>query len=292
MLGIPQDRFDLEAENLLVLVSNRLLQLLAVMEEFVSLILNLAFVGAIHIAKIRYDAGFLAKHLDGPFLGDVGQADDTVRFSLRGQNPDPADFTGVVSMRSTASFNVDSFDVDYAKRITWYDTALIEAESMFLFGDSLVHESFFDLVAVVDQTVGHRLNLQLLLACDALVVGDVEMGLLGCLLSSSLPDMWTKHPPARSKDDVRPGVMSLKLSASIFVDHTVHFASFDLLIRINQFSIKNVKDNLTNFLAVYDLVLNSLVFFVQVPYKFGAMLRIASSLFQLGFNFERSIHLK
>lgn len=193
-------------------------------------------------------------------------------------------------MRSAASFNVDAFNVYYAKRITWYYTALIQAESMLPFGDSLVNKSFFDLVAVVDQTVGHVFNLKLFLACDTFVVGDVEMRLLGCLLSSSLPDMWAKHSLARSEDDVRPGVMSLELNASIFVDQTVNFASFEL-IRIKQFSIKNVKDNLTNFLAVYDVELDSLVFFVQVPYKFGAVIRVTISFLQLGFNFERSIHL-
>ena len=83
--------------------------------------------------------------------------------------------------------------------------------------------------------------------------------------------------------------MSLKLSASILVDQTVNFASFEV-IRIIQLSIKNVKNNLTNFLDVYYLVLDSTEVLVQVFHKFGAVLRIIS-LFHLGLNFAHHVEL-
>ena len=145
-------------------------------------------------------------------------------------------------------------------------------------------------MTVVDQAVGHRLNLTLFLGCDTLVVSDVEMGLFGSLLGTGLPDVWTKHPPTRSKDNVRPSMVSLKLSASILVDHTVNFASLEI-IRIIELSIKNVKDNLTNFLDVYYLVLISTNVLVQVLHKSGAVFR-SLSLFHLSLNFERDFELK
>lgn len=108
------------------------------------------------------------------------------------QNPYPADLGGVVSVRSAASLDIDAFNVDYTERISWDNTALIKAESMYFFGVGLVHESFFYVDAVVDQAVSRVLNLLFLLGRNALVVGDVEMSLFSCLLGTGLPNVWSK----------------------------------------------------------------------------------------------------
>lgn len=118
-----------------------------------------------HFAKIRQDAGLGTENVDDSFLGDVGQTHDTIRDSLGFQNPNPADLSSVVSVRSTASLDVNTLNIDHAKRVARHDTALIKTESIFLLGLRLVHEAFADVVTVVDQAVSHVLDVSLLLAC-------------------------------------------------------------------------------------------------------------------------------
>ena len=129
-------------------------------------------------------------------------------------------------MRSAASLNVDALDIDHAKGISRNDTTLIKTESIFSLGLRLVHEAFADIVAVVNQAVGHVLDFLLFLGRQAFVVRDVKMGLLCRLLGSGLPDVWAKHLPTGSKDNVCSRVMGLKLSASGLVDRTTDLASF------------------------------------------------------------------
>ena len=191
---------NLEVEYLRLLCIGDALQLLVISEELGSSLLDLTLVNTPHFAEICQNASFGTENVDGSFLGDVGQTHDTVRDSLGFQNPNPADLSSVVSVRSTASLDIDALNIDYAKRVPRHDTALIKTEPIFSLGFRLVHEAFADVVTVVDQAVGHVLDVSLLLACQTLVVRNVKMGLFCCLLGSSLPDVWPKHLSARSKD--------------------------------------------------------------------------------------------
>lgn len=112
-------------------------------------------------------------------------------------------------MSTAACLSVDTFDIDDAEGVAWYDTSLIKRETIFALSFSLVHKTFRDVVTIIDQSVGSILNLLLLLSSQTLVVCDIKMSLLLGLLCTSLPDVRSEDLAARSEDQMCSSMMSL-----------------------------------------------------------------------------------
>jgi len=57
-------------------------------------------------------------------------------------------------MCSTASFSVDTFDVNDSQFVSWNHTTLVEMESKLPLSLSFVHEGFADVTALVNDSIG------------------------------------------------------------------------------------------------------------------------------------------
>lgn len=90
----------------------------------------------------------------------------------------------------------------------------------------LVHDRLVDVVAIVNDSIGLILDISFLLFGQALIVSDIQVSLIYCLLSTILPDMWTKNLSAGSKYDMGTCVMSLKLLSSLSIDCHMNFLTF------------------------------------------------------------------
>ena len=112
-------------------------------------------------------------------------------------------------MSTAACLSVDTFDIDDAERVAWYDTTLVKRETVFTLSFGLIHKAFRDVVTIIDQPVSLILYLLLLLASETLIVCDIKVGLLLCLLCTSLPDMRSEDLAARSEDQMCTSMMSL-----------------------------------------------------------------------------------
>ena len=80
---------------------------------------------------------------------------------------------------------------------------------MFLFCFSLVHETFRDRGAVVDQSVSVVFNCIFFFLCQTLIMCDIKMGLIDGLFGTCLPDMGSKDISARCKNKMGASMMSL-----------------------------------------------------------------------------------
>lgn len=68
----------MEAKDLQIFLLVQSTKPLGVVEELGSGPLKVSLRYTPHVAKIRQDASLAAEYFDGSFLGDVGQANDTV----------------------------------------------------------------------------------------------------------------------------------------------------------------------------------------------------------------------
>lgn len=133
------------------------------------------------------------KDLDSLFLSNVVKTDNTIRDSLRLNYSNPTDFSCVVAMGSATSLSINTFNIDYTKRVTWNYTSLIEMETEFLFSLSLIHEILVDCVAIIDNSVGLIFNGSFLLLCNTLIMSNIKMGTFNCFFGTILPNMRSKY---------------------------------------------------------------------------------------------------
>ena len=122
-------------------------------------------------------------------MGNVVQADNTVRDTLRLDKTNPPDLSSVVAVSTAASLCIDTVDVYDSERVAWDDTTLIEVESEFLLSFSLVHEILVNGVAVINYSVSLIFNSSLFLLGDTFEVSDVQVSALNCLFGTILPYM-------------------------------------------------------------------------------------------------------
>lgn len=150
----------------------------------------------------------IIKNLNGSFLGNIVKSDNTIRNSLTLKNSNPTDFGSVITVSTTTSFCVNTFDVNNSQSVSWNNTTLIKMESKLFFSFSLVHEILVDVVTVVNDSVGFIFNCLLFILAKTLVVSDIQMSLINGFLSTILPHMRAKHFSASSKYDVSTSMMS------------------------------------------------------------------------------------
>ena len=81
-------------------------------EELLRCFLEEGLLYTVSFAKVCKDTSFLSKDFDSPFLGHIGQANDSVRFSLGVEDPDPTNLGSVVGMSSTTGLHIYPFDID------------------------------------------------------------------------------------------------------------------------------------------------------------------------------------
>lgn len=124
-------------------------------------------------------------------------------------------------MRATTSFSVNASDVDHSELVARHDTTLVQTESVLELSLLLVDEALLNVDAISDKTVSLILDLELLPSRQRLVVSDVQVSLLGRLLSAGLPDVGTKNSAARREDNVSTRVVGQQLNAPFHVYFTL-----------------------------------------------------------------------
>ena len=80
--------------------------------------------------QIVEDASLVVQHLNCTFLCDILETDNTIRDTGGAQDSNPANFAGIISVCSAASFGVNTLDVDDAKGVSWYDTTLVKRKAV------------------------------------------------------------------------------------------------------------------------------------------------------------------
>lgn len=207
------------------------------------------------VTELVEDISFRVESFDGLFTSDEVQSDGTIGNSGSSQKLDPTDFRSVVSVSTAASFDVSIFDVDDSELVTGDDTTLVESETEFELSLGLVHEVLVDGLGSEDDSVGFIFNLDFFLLGDTGKMGDVQMGLVNGLLSTSLPDVGSEDLSAGSEDDVGGSVMVSELSSSFFIDGTSDVQTFIVRdVFIGKRSVEDVEDTLADLFTVEDLV--------------------------------------
>jgi len=212
-------------------------------------------VDAPQVTELVEDVSFRVESFDGLFTSDEVQSDGTISNSSGSQKLDPTDFRSVVSVSTAASFDVSIFDVDDSELVTGDDTTLVESETEFELSLGLVHEVLVDGLGSQDDSIGFVFNLDFFLLGDTGKMGDVQMGLVNGLLSTSLPDVGSEDLSAGSEDDVGGSVMVSELSSSFFIDGTSDVQTFIVRdVFIGKRSVEDVEDTLADLFTVEDLV--------------------------------------
>lgn len=250
-IGVIDNVLSLEVQDSLFLLLGGVLQALVVLEDSGGSINNGAVVDAPQVAELVEDISFSVKSFDGLFTSDEVQSDGTIGNSGGSQKLDPTDFRSVVSMSTAAGFDVSIFDVNDSELVTGDDTTLVESETKFKLSLGLVHEVLLDGLGSEDNSVGFVFNFDFFLLGDTGIMGDVQMGLVDGLLSTSLPDVGSEDLSAGSKDDVSGSVMVSELSSSFFVDRTSDFQTFIVRnIVLGKRSVEDVEDTLADLFTV------------------------------------------
>jgi hypothetical protein len=91
------------------------------------------------LAKVIQYVLLVIHQLDGFFLSDVVEPDNTIGDSLCLNELDPADLSGVIAMCTTASLGINAFNVNDSELISWNNTTLIEMETMLQLSLLFVH---------------------------------------------------------------------------------------------------------------------------------------------------------
>ncbi len=121
-----------------------LLELLVVIEESIGSWDNFILFDTPEILELVDNCGLFVEVLHN-FLSDhVIQSQDTIRDSGGLEDLDPTNFVGVVSVSSTASLDVNSFDINDSDCVSWYDTSLIQVEAELFLSSFLVFEILAD----------------------------------------------------------------------------------------------------------------------------------------------------
>lgn len=249
--GVVDNVLSLEVQDSLFLLLGGVLQALVVLEDSGGSINNSAVVDAPQVAELVEDVSFSVKSFDGLFTSDEVQSDGTIGNSGGSQKLDPTDFRSVVSMSTAAGFDVSVFDVDDSELVTGDDTTLVESETEFKLSLGLVHEVLLDGLGSEDNSVGFVFNFDFFLLGDTGIMGDVQMGLVDGLLSTSLPDVGSEDLSAGSEDDVSGSVMVSELSSSFFIDGTSDFHAFIVRnIVLGKRSVEDVEDTLADLFTV------------------------------------------
>jgi len=96
-------------------------------------------------------------------------------------------------MSTAACLGIDAFDINNSELVTWDDTALVKVETVEPFCLCFVHEGFGDRVAFVDDPVGLIFYFHFFILGQALEMCDIQVSLLGGLLSTMLPNVRSQN---------------------------------------------------------------------------------------------------
>jgi len=176
------------------------------------------------------DLLFAIKNLDSSLLSNVVKTHNTIRNTSSLDHSDPADLSSIISVSTTASFSINTIDVDNAKRVSWNNTTLVKTKTVLKLSLSLIHESLINSNTLINDSVGHVLDFDFFILSDTAVVGDIKMSLFRSFLGTSLPNVRSKYSSASSKHNVSTSVMGLQLLASSCINFTLYRFSLKLFI--------------------------------------------------------------
>lgn len=214
---------------------------------------NLALIDAPIFNKGVENVRLFVEQLDGLLLCAVLKANDTVGDTTRADKSHPSYFSRVVGVSATTGLRVHASDVHDSERVAGDDTTLVEGEAVLELGLGFVHEALGNAMALHNESVSLVLDLHLFLLRETAVVSDVQVGLLGGLLGTSLPHVGSENAPARSKYEMSSCVMRLQLHSSLHVNDSDHLLSLHLaLFVLWQFLVQDVEHALANLNHIND----------------------------------------
>jgi len=144
---------------------------------------------------------------DNFLTSNIVETEDSITLTRSLKNFNPTNLASVLTVSSTASFNVNSVDRNYSKVITRNNTTLVQSKSMLLFSFTFFDPAFSNWFLAKDNSIGIILNRLFLFLGQRSIVSDVQMSLLNGLFSTSLPHMGAKNISASSKYNVSSSVM-------------------------------------------------------------------------------------
>src|SRR3989338_8935897 len=168
-------------------------------------------------ALVRRDAEERRGLLQKPLLFPLGalrsgsgcevQADDAVLDLLGLDDADRPRFRGVLEVRTTAGLDVGIDDIHDAEPLARHRPSLVDAHPEALLRDIAAEEGAFDRYRRADDGVRLLLDGSDFLGREVLVVGEVEVRLVGGLLRAGLVDMRSQHAARGGVQDVRCRMM-------------------------------------------------------------------------------------
>ena len=124
-LSAAKDEFDLEVQDLSLLFFSEGSELFVTLEESVTGLKDSTLIDAPGLAELSHDVLLFVHLVDGLLVSNVVESDDTIGNSLSFDQLDPANFSSTVAMGTTASFGINTFNVNNSERVSWNHTTLI-----------------------------------------------------------------------------------------------------------------------------------------------------------------------
>jgi len=195
--------------------------------------------------------------VNGLLVSNIVESDNTIGNSLSFNELDPPNFSSTVAMSTTASFGINTLNVNNSEGVSWNYTTLIKMETMLLLGFSLVHEGFVDGGAIVNDSVSIILDGLLFLLGQTLIMSDIQVSHFGGLFGTMLPNVWTQDLSAGGIDDMGSSVMSHKLPSSICINGNFNLLTLEHFKVAFKRSVENVENTLSYLNGINDLIFAS-----------------------------------
>lgn len=138
-------------------------------------------------------------------------------------------------MSTTTCLNINTLNVNNSDSVTRNNTSLIEVESMLFFSSLLVLKVFRNWMSLKNNFISFILNLHFFFFSNRLIVSNINMSIMFSLLSTMLPNMWTKNSTSSSIHNMCTCVETSQCVSSFFVNSTNNFLT-DNLFCVNSFA--------------------------------------------------------
>lgn len=132
-------------------------------------------------------------------------------------------------MSTTTCLNINTLNVHDSDCITWHDTALIKVEAMLLLSSFFVLKIFCNWMSLKNNFISLVFNFHLLFFSNRLIMSDINMSIMLSLLSTMLPNMWTKYSTSSSIHNMCTSMEASQCITPLLINSTSNLLTNKLL---------------------------------------------------------------
>ena len=147
---------------------------------------------------------------------------NSIRYSLGLSDLHPAHLARLIAVGAATRLHVHPVNSHHSQLIPGNHSPLIQPEPEIQLRLLFLLYTFDDLFVAKYNMVGCFFNLDFLVWGEGFKVGDVEVGLLGCLFCTLLSHVGAQHFSARCENNMSGGVVISQLQSSLPINLTLH----------------------------------------------------------------------